>query len=110
MKDKGRIAKQSGLVGAGIGLAVFALFGLLQGSMIGGAVGLDIINNVLHEQAGVSMLSRVILGASMLAGVLVAGAILVLAFSAAGYALGFAVGWLFEPKAAAYEGSKNQVH
>jgi hypothetical protein len=56
-------------VGAGIGLTLFALVGLLQGSMIGGAIGLGIVNSVLGGPAGPALMSRVIVAASMLAGV-----------------------------------------
>jgi hypothetical protein len=107
MKHRGRIAKKFGLVGAGVGLTLFALFGLLGGSLIGGAVGLDIVNSLFHEAAGESLLSRVVVGASMLAGVIVSGIFFVVSCSTVGWALGYVAGWLSEPKAASsYEETK----
>ncbi|MBI5190564.1 MAG: hypothetical protein HZA22_07800 [Nitrospirae bacterium] len=98
MKYKDQMGRKYGLVGAGVGLVMFALFGLLQGSLIGGAIGLDIVNNVFHTPAGTTLLSRVIVGASMLAGVLVTGIFFVVTCSSIGWLTGHAYGALTEPK------------
>ena len=100
MKYRGQVAKKFGLVGAGVGLTLFALFGLLEGSLIGGAVGLDIVNSLFHAPAGPTLLSRVIVGASMLAGVIVSGIAFVVVCSSAGWVVGYLAGLLSEPKAA----------
>jgi hypothetical protein len=100
MKYRGQVAKKFGLVGAGVGLTLFALFGLLEGSLIGGAVGLDIVNSLFHVPAGTTLLSRVIVGASMLAGVIVSGIFFVVSCSTIGWAVGYITGLLSEPKAA----------
>jgi hypothetical protein len=99
MKYRGQVAKKFGLIGAGVGLTLFALFGLLEGSLIGGAVGLDIVNSLFHAPAGPTLLSRVIVGASMLAGVIVSGIFFVVSCSTICWAAGYITGLLSEPKA-----------
>ncbi|MGA2192296.1 MAG: hypothetical protein ABSG42_02835 [Nitrospirota bacterium] len=110
MKDAtkhGKTARKFALVGSGIGLTLFALFGLLEGSLIGGAVGLDIVNTLLKEPAGPSLLSRMLIGASMLTGVIVSGIVFVFVFSAAGWVIGLVAELMTAPKAAAVpRGSK----
>lgn len=111
MKNRSRWARKFGLVGAGTGLALFALFGLLQGSLIGGAVGLDIVNSIFDTAAQPTLLARVIIGASMLAGVIVTGIMFVVVCSAAGLTIGYMAGWMSEPRVAApYEETKGKVH
>ena len=97
MKDKELIAKEAGLVGAGVGLVLFALGGILYGSLIGGAIGLDIINS-MSPAAEPTLMARVVLAASMLAGVIVSGILFVVAFSTAGWITGYTVGMIAEPK------------
>jgi len=111
MKTRSLYAKKFGFVGAGVGLTLFALVGLLQGSLIGGAIGLDIVNSLFSEPAGPSLLSRVIIAASMLAGVIVSGIVFVGVCSTAAWMLGYVVGWMAEPKSdgAAYEENKGPV-
>lgn len=103
MKLRGQIAKKFGLVGAGIGLTLFALFGLLEGSLIGGVVGLNIVNSVFHAQEEMTLLSRAIIAASMLTGVIVTGIVFVVIGSSVAWAVGYAIGWLSEPKAESAE-------
>lgn len=111
MKRRNEMGRKFGLAGAGVGLVMFALFGLLQGSLIGGAIGLDIVNNVFHTQAGVTLLSRIIVGASMLAGVVVTGIAFVVGCSSAGWLVGYTAGALTEPKAAHdYGEAKTRTH
>jgi hypothetical protein len=108
---RGMVSKKFGLVGAGIGLTLFALFGLLQGSLIGGAIGLDIVNSIFAEAAQPTLLARVVIGASMLAGVIITGVGFVVICSSLGYVAGYAVGWMAEPKEAApaYKGTDGKV-
>jgi len=112
MKTRIQVAKRLGLVGAGIGLTLFALFGLLQGSLIGGAIGLDIVNSLYSTAAEPTLLARVIIGASMLAGVIVTGILFVVFFSIAGLSVGYVVGWMAEPKAdaSAYQETKSKTN
>jgi len=108
MKIRNQVARKMGLIGAGAGLVMFALFGLLQGSVIGGAIGLDIVGGLYNTAASPTLLARVIIGASMLAGVLISGVMFVVGFGTVGAAAGYVVGWLVEPKEAKdYAGAKN---
>ena len=99
MKEyRNKIAKKFGLVGAGVGLTLFAFFGLLQGSLIGGAIGLDIVNSMFDPSVQPTLMARVIIGASMLAGVIVTGIAFLVIFSAAGAVVGYVTGWMAEPR------------
>lgn len=109
--QRNRIAKKMALIGAGIGLALFALFGLLQGSVIGGAIGIDIVNSLYSTAQSPTLLARVIIGGSMLAGVIISGIVFVVGFSSVCAAAGYLVGFLVESKTAhgeRYEGSKSR--
>jgi hypothetical protein len=100
MKYRNEAAKKLALVGAGAGLVMFALFGLLQGSVIGGAIGLDIVNSIYDPGASPTLMARAIIGASMLAGVLVSGIVFVTGCASVMAAVGYMAGYLAEPKQA----------
>ena len=110
MNTRNKSARRAGLAGAGIGLVLFLFVGLLYGSLIGGTMGLEIVNSVFHEAAGVSLLSRVIVAASMLAGVIVSGIMFVGMFSTIGWAAGYVVGAIIEPKSAKLEAGKSRTN
>jgi hypothetical protein len=99
MKLRNVIARKAALIGTGVGLAMFAVFGLAQGAMVGGVIGLDLINRTIGA-AGETFISRIALAASMIAGIAVAGIVFVVVFSAAGWMVGYIAGWLTEPKGA----------
>lgn len=101
MKYRAQLAKKVALVGAGIGLAMFALFGLLQGSVVGGAIGLGIVNTLYAPAQFPTLLARTIIGASMLAGVIVSGTVFVVGCAALAGAVGYLAGFLAEPRDAA---------
>ena len=75
-------------LGAGIGLVVFALYGLLPGSLIGGVAGLGIAGAIFGTPVEPGVVSRVIIAASMLTGVMVSGLIFVTGASVAGWVIG----------------------
>lgn len=110
MKTRDRVAKKAALIGAGIGLAMFALFGLLQGSVIGGAVGIDIVNTMYGQAQYPTLLARVFIGASMLAGVIISGTVFVVGCASVAGATGYLAGFLAEPREAAggLEGSNTK--
>ncbi|MDA8422439.1 MAG: hypothetical protein M0Z89_03795 [Nitrospiraceae bacterium] len=84
---KSTIARKTAYIGAGAGLVLFALFGLLPGSLLGGAAGINIAGWLFGLPLDPGLLSRMIVLASMLVGILVAGIVIVTASST--------VGWLF---------------
>jgi hypothetical protein len=85
------ISRKTAYIGAGAGLVLFALFGLMPGSLIGGAAGIGIAGWFFGLPLQPALLSRVIVLASMLFGVLVAGIVIVTVTSTAGWLIGKAL-------------------
>lgn len=88
---KNSISKKAAYIGAGSGLVLFAIFGLLPGSLLGGAAGIKFAGMLFGLPLDPGIISRVIVLASMLVGILVAGIAIVTAASAAGWLLGKAL-------------------
>lgn len=82
------IARKTAYLGAGAGLVLFALFGLMPGSLLGGAMGINIAGWLFGLPLEPGILSRMIVLASMLLGVLVAGIVIVTATSTVGWIAG----------------------
>lgn len=99
---KTTITKKAAYTGAGAGLVIFALFGLLPGSLLGGAMGLNIAGWFFGMPLEPGLIPRVIVIVSMLAGVLIAGIVVVTATTTMGWLIGkaieAAVGAESEPK------------
>lgn len=95
--------KKGSYVGAGVGLAIFAIAGLLPGSLLGGAIGINIAGFFFGLPLEPGIIQRVIILLSMLMGVLVSGILCVVSTSTVGYL----VGLLFnsESKEVTYEHS-----
>ncbi len=85
---KNSTSKKAAYIGAGSGLVLFAIFGLLPGSLLGGAAGIKFAGMLFGLPLDPGIISRVIVLASMLVGILVAGIAIVTAASAAGWLLG----------------------
>jgi hypothetical protein len=85
---KTTLTRKTTYIGAGAGLVLFALFGLMPGGLIGGAMGLNVAGWFFGLPLTPSLLSRVIVLASMLIGVLVAGIMIVTATSTLGWLVG----------------------
>ena len=88
---KMKASKTGAYVGAGIGLALFALFGLLYGSFIGGVVGLQITGQLAGTSAEFGIMSRMILAFGVMFGVLLAAVACVMGSAIIGYLSGYAV-------------------
>ena len=88
---KNTLAKKTAYIGAGAGLVLFALFGLLPGSLLGGAAGINIAGWLFGLPLEPGLLSRVIVLVSMLVGVLVSGIVIVTATSTIGWLVGMAL-------------------
>ena len=84
---KERIAIKMAYMGGGAGLVLFLVFGLMFGSFIGGVVGLNISGLLFGIPVEPGIISRMIIAASMILGVMVTALVSVTLFSA--------VGWLF---------------
>jgi small-conductance mechanosensitive channel len=85
---KTTIARKTAYIGAGAGLVLFALFGLMPGSLLGGAMGINIAGWFFGLPLEPGLVSRIIVLVSMLIGVLVAGIVMVTATSTVGWLVG----------------------
>ncbi len=90
MKTK-EMAKRGLYLGAGLGLALFALIGLLPGSFIGGVVGLNIAGSLFGLPLSASLMPRMIVGVAMVLGVMVSGVVFVVGISILGWLAGSVV-------------------
>lgn len=88
---KSAIANRLSYLGAGVGLTLFAIFGLLYGSFLGGVIGLNIVNAVSGAPLSSSIIARVIVALGMITGILMACAIFVVGCGALGWLIGFII-------------------
>jgi hypothetical protein len=88
---KSDLAKKLSYVGAGFGLTLFALFGLLYGSFLGGVIGLNVVTVVSGPAATDGVIARIAVALGMVSGILVACAIAVVSCTAVGWAIGYAI-------------------
>src|ERR1700693_1991608 len=102
---KTTLVRKTAYIGAGAGLVLFALFGLLPGSLLGGAMGINIAGWFFGLPLQPGLVSRVIVLASMLIGVLVSGIVMVTATST----LGWLAGKVIESGSRAKEGSAEEA-
>ncbi len=99
---KTTITRKMAYIGAGAGLVLFALYGLLFGSMLGGAAGINIAGWLFGLPLHPGLIARAIVLVSMLAGVLVAGIVIVTTTTT----IGWLVGKVLEPKGQAVGGAE----
>ncbi len=85
---KNPLSKKGAYIGAGAGLILFAIFGLLPGSLLGGAAGIKVAGLLFGLPLDPGIIPRVIVLLSMLIGVLVAGIVIVTASSTVGWLAG----------------------
>ncbi len=88
MKTKNALAKRGLYIGAGIGLVLFAIVGLLPSSFIGGVLGLKIAGHIFGLPLGTAVAPRFVVGVFMVLGVLVTGLVFVVGLSLIGWAGG----------------------
>ncbi len=101
---KNTFSRKAAYMGAGAGLVLFAIFGLLPGSLLGGAAGVKLAGMLFGLPLGPGLVARTIVLASMLIGVSVSGIAIVTATSTAGWLIGSMAGSsLREPLRAAEE-------
>jgi len=90
---KTTLSRKTAYIGAGAGLVLFAIFGLMPGSLLGGAMGINIAGWLFGLPLQPGLLARVIVLTSMLIGVMVTGIVIVTATST----IGWLVGKVLEP-------------
>ncbi len=89
---KNTLSRQGAYIGAGAGLVLFAIFGLLPGSLLGGAAGIKFAGAFFGLPLDPGIISRVIILVSMLMGVVVSGMAIVTATSTIGWLAGAVLG------------------
>ena len=99
-------ARKMAYIGAGVGLVLFAIVGLLPGSFLGGVVGLNIAGSLFGMPVSSALLPRLIVGLSMLVGVMVSGIIFIAGSTIAGWLIGYVVDSLRAGKAVPVEAKK----
>src|SRR4030042_2508040 len=90
MKDT-TYTKKLAYMGAGCGVVLFAVFGVLPGSFLGGVMGLNIAGIMLGTPVGAGLLPRMIVAASMVVGVMVSGTMFIMASTTLGWLAGTVV-------------------
>jgi hypothetical protein len=96
-KSETTLRGKLGLVGAGVGLVLFALFGILYGSLIGGIVGLNVAGGLFGSPVAPSVISRIIIALGMLIGVMISGLIFISGPASLGWLIGLAIEKLSAP-------------
>ncbi|MGW8271925.1 MAG: hypothetical protein ACWGN7_00905 [Thermodesulfovibrionales bacterium] len=86
-----KISNKLMYVGAGVGIVLFAVFGLLPGSFLGGVMGLSLAGTIFGTPVEPGVIARIIIAASMLLGVMVSGLIFIVASSVLGWIVGMAI-------------------
>ena len=102
---KTTLSRKTAYIGAGAGLVLFAIFGLLPGSLLGGAAGIKLAGMLFGLPLDAGIIQRVIVLASMLVGVMVSGITIVTATTTLGWLAGAALQGKASEEAAA-AGSK----
>lgn len=82
------LTKKTAYVGAGAGLVLFTVFGLLPGMLLGGAAGIKISGLLMAFPLDPGLLSRSLILLSMLVGVILSGMVIITGASAAGWLIG----------------------
>lgn len=88
VKMKEKLSSRLSFIGAGTGITLFAIFGLLPGAFFGGVLGLNMANLLFGSPLMPTLMPRVIIAVGMLIGVMVTG----LMFTVGGASLGWLVG------------------
>lgn len=87
-KMKNTLSRKAAYVGAGAGLVLFAIFGLLPGSLIGGALGIKFAGLLFGLPLQGGFVAKAIVLISMLMGVWVSGIVIVTASSTSAWLVG----------------------
>ncbi len=88
--SSGDYAKRGLYVGTGAGIILFALVGLLPGSFIGGFIGLKMAEAIFGVAMAGTIMARVLVAVSMMAGVMVSAVAFVFGAGVMGWAAGYA--------------------
>jgi hypothetical protein len=78
-------------IGAGAGLVLFAVYGLLPGSFLGGIMGLNLTGLLFGYPVTSDLVPRIIVALSMLFGVMVSGLLFLIGGTVIGWLAGTAI-------------------
>ena len=78
-------------LGGGVGIGLFAVFGLLNASFIGGILGINIVGSLFGYPIPGTLFARMIIAFGMLTGVMVTGLLFIIAGTLCGWLLGTAI-------------------
>jgi len=104
--QKESLAAKASFIGGGAGLGLFAVFGVLNASFIGGIIGINIAGAIMGLPLESNLISRAIVAIGMLIGIMVAG----LMFIAAGATVGWMAGKLIDRIRCAIKKSRDKEH
>ena len=82
------LSRKTAYIGAGAGLVLFAVFGFLPGSLLGGAAGIKMAGMAFGFPLDPGIVARAVVLASMLLGVMVTGITIVTATTTMGWLVG----------------------
>jgi len=85
---KNNMSKNGLYIGVGAGMVLFTISGLLPGSFIGGTIGVNLARHIVDGTLETSLLPRLIVGMSMLFGIVVTGAVFLICTSSLGWLIG----------------------
>lgn len=91
-------ARKTAYIGAGAGLVLFAVVGLLGGSLVGGVIGLNLAGGLFGAPVSSALLPRLIVGISMLLGILVSAVSFIAGSGTVGWLIGCAIDSVRAPK------------
>ncbi len=94
----GEATKKGLYIGVGAGLVLFASVGFLSGSFIGGVIGLNIAVGIFGLPLSASVLPRIIVGASMVLGIMLSGLVFVTGSAIIGWLTGTVIDALRKSK------------
>lgn len=100
------LSRKTAYIGAGAGMVLFAIFGLLPGSLLGGAAGIKLAGIVFGLPLDPGIISRAVVLASMMVGVMVSGITIVTATATTGWLVGRVLAGGQESEKTAIAGSK----
>ncbi len=83
--------KMVAYIGAGAGLILFAVAGLLPGSFLGGVVGLNIAGSLFGLPVSSALLPRLVVGLSMLMGVMLSAVVFIAGSTVLGWLIGYSI-------------------
>ena len=84
------IANKMAYLGLGAGMILFALFGIMPGTLLGGAAGLGVAGAIFGTPVEPGVAARMLLAVSMLLGVMITGLVIVTTTSTVGWLVGTA--------------------